>query len=375
MFSGIGTPRWIAVRNDSGETAPAFAVLRITGSAVVEGRTVITVGKPDDTSTAVLLLNGPVDVAAGKYGQATPGPSFALYDDAETPAFSERWGTADGSWELEQDAPGAIVMGPPTLGRVLVSLTSLAKNYGDLSGDGEETITDGDWTKLTVLDGEPAEAFGMVVSTANHDITVLRDGAYYVTFFASAEAKTISVDSPDNDRPEIALFVNGSRYDSTVGSTIRLKTGANRSLAFNCVVDAVGGDVLDVRVQSATGNEIQKVTITGSPSGGTFTLTFDGQTTSAISYNGSAASVQSALEALSNISVGDVTCTGGPLPGTAVDVEFAGNFENQNVPQMTATSSLTGGTSPAVSVTTNSGPDNIVFDQCNWTVNGIGGAA
>jgi hypothetical protein len=101
-----------------------------------------------------------------------------------------------------------------------------------------------------------------------------------------------------------------------------------------------------------TTNEVQQVAISGGPTGGTFTLTFDGQTTAAIAYNATAAAVQSALEALSNIEPGDVTATGGPLPGTAVDVTFGGRYYGQNVPQMTATGALTGGTSPAVTVTT-----------------------
>ena len=99
-------------------------------------------------------------------------------------------------------------------------------------------------------------------------------------------------------------------------------------------------------------SEVQTVTITGGPTGGTFTLTFDGATTAAIAYNAAASAVQSALEALPNINPGDVTCTGGALPGTAVTVTFGGQYLGDNVPQMTATGSLTGGTTPAVAVAT-----------------------
>lgn len=99
-------------------------------------------------------------------------------------------------------------------------------------------------------------------------------------------------------------------------------------------------------------SEVQRVTITGTPTGGTFTLTYAGQTTAPIAYNATATAVDSALEALSNIGPGDVTCTGGPLPGTAVDITFTGLLSGQNVAQITATPSLTGGTTPAVNVTT-----------------------
>jgi hypothetical protein len=102
-----------------------------------------------------------------------------------------------------------------------------------------------------------------------------------------------------------------------------------------------------------TGNEVQSVTITGTPTGGTFTLTYSGQTTSGIAYNATAATVQAALEALSNIAVGDVSVTGGPGPGTAFIVEFTGTLGNTNVAAMTASgASLTGGSTPGVTIAT-----------------------
>lgn len=102
-------------------------------------------------------------------------------------------------------------------------------------------------------------------------------------------------------------------------------------------------------------NEVQRVTITGTPTGGTFTLTYAGQTTAPIAYNAAAAAVQSALEALSNIAPGDVTATGGPLPGSFVTLTFGGSLAGQDVAAITATGSLTGGTAPAVSITTPTG--------------------
>lgn len=98
-------------------------------------------------------------------------------------------------------------------------------------------------------------------------------------------------------------------------------------------------------------SEVQTVTITGGPTGGTFTLTYSGQTTAGIAYNANAAAVQAALEALSNLAVGDVTVTGGPGPATPYVVTFRAGMGN--VVQMTASGAgLTGGTAPAVGVAT-----------------------
>jgi len=89
----------------------------------------------------------------------------------------------------------------------------------------------------------------------------------------------------------------------------------------------------------ATSNEIQEILTDAT--GGTFTLTFQSQTTGALAYNISVAALTTALEGLSNIAPGDVTVTGGPGAWT---VEFKGVFAGVNVPQMTAgVGSLTGG--------------------------------
>jgi hypothetical protein len=97
-------------------------------------------------------------------------------------------------------------------------------------------------------------------------------------------------------------------------------------------------------------NDQQTITITGAPAGGTFTLTFNGQTTAAIAFNATAAQVSTALQGLSRIGSA-VDCTGGPLPGAAVSVRFKDALGSRPQPLMTATSSLTGGASPAIAIT------------------------
>ena len=56
-------------------------------------------------------------------------------------------------------------------------------------------------------------------------------------------------------------------------------------------------------------DETQTLRVTNA-TGGTFTLTFNGQTTAPIAYNATAAQIQAALEALSNIAPGDIIVTG-----------------------------------------------------------------
>ena len=94
--------------------------------------------------------------------------------------------------------------------------------------------------------------------------------------------------------------------------------------------------------------------IGGSPTGGTFTLSYGGQTTSGIAWNASAATVQSALQALSSIGTGNMFVTGGFTSGFApYNFQFAGPLFNQvgaGLGLTINTSGLTGGT-PTATVT------------------------
>lgn len=100
------------------------------------------------------------------------------------------------------------------------------------------------------------------------------------------------------------------------------------------------------------GNETQTVTVVGSPTGGNFRLTFNGQQTANIARNANAAGVQSALEALSNIAPGDVSVGGGPGGTAPYSIEFTGTYAGTPVPEMTVSHTLTGGTDPHVTVAT-----------------------
>lgn len=108
---------------------------------------------------------------------------------------------------------------------------------------------------------------------------------------------------------------------------------------------------LDISLFTGSGtNEVQTVTISGTPTGGTFTLTFGGQETAGIAHNAAASAVQSALELLSTVGAGNVTVSGSA--GGPYTVTFAGDLAGANVAQMTADDELTGGTTPSVAVTT-----------------------
>ena len=98
-------------------------------------------------------------------------------------------------------------------------------------------------------------------------------------------------------------------------------------------------------------NERQTVR-TLNATGGTFTLTFDGQTTAPIPFNATAAQTQAALEGLGNIEPSDVVVTGNPLNTANQTVRFGGQYTQVNLAQMTSDASGLTGTNPTAPVNT-----------------------
>lgn len=117
----------------------------------------------------------------------------------------------------------------------------------------------------------------------------------------------------------------------------------------------VGGVITRLTPGNTGGAVNEVITIdeaTGTVTAGTFTITFDGQTTTPIAWDASAATVLAAVIALSNVPAGAFTAGGGALPGTAVTLTAAGAFLNADLPAMTVDSTgLTGGTISAVTTT------------------------
>lgn len=98
-------------------------------------------------------------------------------------------------------------------------------------------------------------------------------------------------------------------------------------------------------------NEIQTVSINGAFTGGTWTYTVNGQTTTGIAHNASPATFQAAIIALSNVGPSDVLVTGSN--GGPYSVFFQGALAFTNITTSASGASLTpGGTTDAVRVAT-----------------------
>jgi hypothetical protein len=116
-------------------------------------------------------------------------------------------------------------------------------------------------------------------------------------------------------------------------------------------VAARNGDTRYLRVK-ATGDLIDNsrgVSISGTATSGTFTITFKGVTSAAISWNSTLAAFQTILDNMSSIGPGNSVVTGGPLPATPFSIDFSqGALHNESALITIGVNSLAGTTpSPA----------------------------
>mgnify|MGYP001314907746 CR=1 FL=1 len=96
-----------------------------------------------------------------------------------------------------------------------------------------------------------------------------------------------------------------------------------------------------------TTTEVQTMTVTGGPSGGTFTVGFGSAISGTIAFNAAAATVQTTLQAMGSIGLNNITVSGGA--GGPWTLTFAGSLVRSDQPLFTlVTNSLTGGTNPSV---------------------------
>jgi len=110
---------------------------------------------------------------------------------------------------------------------------------------------------------------------------------------------------------------------------------------------------------------VQTITISGSPTGGTFLLQFNGNVTSPLTFNAAASVVQAALQALPGIGAGGCTVA---LASNVYTVTFAGAQASAAQPLFLANATgLTGGTSPAIAVAQTTAGFGLYDPVGSWT--------
>lgn len=111
----------------------------------------------------------------------------------------------------------------------------------------------------------------------------------------------------------------------------------------------VAGTVIGQQSTFTATNDVQTLTVTGTPTGGTFTVQFNGVVSGPIQFNSTVVQTQAVLDAMAIYpGAGNIVVSGGTLPGATQVFTAALALAGRTQPNWTVyTNSLTGGASPA----------------------------
>lgn len=281
------------------------------------------------------------------------------YPEWNLSALVDEW---NGSVYPETKVATASALNPDDFdGEYGIELESLILTANVAGEDFFVTVTIGDnneTNEIQTLLFEPAPSGGTFTLTFNGQTTA---AITYVNGDPASTASNIltALVALSNIAPGdvVVEAINQTEYQVTFEG---IYLGTDVPLMTVDYTNLLGGDasLTVTTVQNGTTpiDEVQTLSLPSGPTGGTFTLTYEGQTTAPIAYNANSATVQAALVALSNLAPGDVVCSGGALPGTSVVITFGGTLAGTNVSLITGNgASLTGGSGNISGITTTTG--------------------
>lgn len=171
------------------------------------------------------------------------------------------------------------------------------------------------------------------------------------TFFQARQALNVAK-TPKTNRSFVFSNKDATALmtDSTLQNYFAFNPGAASDWADGQIGRFAGFNLYESQFigQAAAGHRVQTVTISGGVTGGTFTLTYGGQTTAAIAWNATAAAVATALNALSSLGTGFATVVGSGGNNGVYTVFFTASVVTPTAITASA-GSLTGGT-PAITI-------------------------
>ncbi len=203
----------------------------------------------------------------------------------------------------------------------------LNREWATVSADGKPDYNEIGWLLASVI-GKPVTQ--LVTTGAYRHTFTLRTRSYH-----DPRGYTIwKGDDTGREKTNHVLF-------SEFAQSIKRSADAVTAAGF--------GTALQINPSAPTGaNEVQTLTIGGSPTGGTYKLSFKGARTTALAYNAANTAIQTALQALVPVGAGNLLVTGsGPFVITAASA-LAGQLLDLIEAVEVA---LTGGTSPTATVT------------------------
>ena len=177
---------------------------------------------------------------------------------------------------------------------------------------GADTTTDLAYN-ITAANLETAlNALASITSAGGIDVTGPDSGPYQIVF-RTAGARSAITGNADLLYPLSTIQVYEARAGDAGTPEIQVVVIDRQPAALAQTFTAIGlpGITITTLQEGATGvPEVQRVALDPTTHGGTFTLTFDGESTGALAYNITAANLQLELQALTTVGLDNLTVTG-----------------------------------------------------------------
>ena len=331
-------------------TVTDYTNFEITGNASASGGTFDLLIKLDTTTILDLdnipydvSLSGLQDLIEAQLASAGSGRYINMVAVWEAAASTTGTGQLSDGDDIVLWVGGGTAVNGGTLA-VTIDNTNLTGGTYGTTGTGGTTSWDGGWDSnmdsfYITVGGESTDdldfnSTAAQIVTALEALATVGSGNVQVTLSNSTYSKTLLIEF--------------------IGDLANQDTGLSVSIASNDV-DAGNTFYFEVLDGSGGTSEVQTLSISGSPGSGTFALRFDSVDTALLGYDSTAAEIQTALEGV--LGVGNVTCSGGDLPGSDVLITFAGSKAGIDVADIAVifgivTETVTGGGNPYVKIDT-----------------------
>ncbi len=263
-------------------------------------------------------------------------------------------------------------------------IADLDQFSGTLTGDEVIEITGTDHNGNAITQVDLSVTSNTKLSHLIDEINDAFDGIAKATF---ENGKIILTDKAAGTS---SLSINLNYSDGNASSTLTLPTMAVSTEGGSTTADLANFTSSDfTQTQSAQDSlikvdgypsasavsEVQTIDRSPSPNSGTYTLTYEGQTTAAIAYNASPSEIQAEIEALSTVNAGTITVEGGAegLNDGAVTFTFSTTLGDVSMISVNG-SGLLPGSSPVTVVETTKGVPAYISRSSNTVddvINGI----
>jgi hypothetical protein len=346
-YGGVSTAD-IAFDATTGEIDTALHLSTLDGNNVTVGGTALdSAGTTTFTYAAKL---GDVDMLTidtsnlGKTAEvqtmvgdnATAGTFTLTYEGETTAAIAYDASKAAIKTALEllsTVASDDISVGGTAVGTTGNTTFTFRSNFGNVSLITIDTSNLGKTAEVQTLAGDTATS-----------------GTYTLTY-GGQTTTALDYDASTTDMSNaLVALTNVSAGDITVGGD-DLASGSDTTFTFRANFGDVSAISIDTSNLGKT-SEVQTLVLDNVATAGTFTLSYNFETTAAIAYDANTAEIQAALEALSTVDTGDITVGGYDLANAGnTTFTFLSKFGPTRLMGIDI-SSLTGPTTATISETT-----------------------